>query len=73
MDFYFPLHYAHVMHLTSSSQQGKWVKEIVLKAMGHAISKTVAITEIIKVCLFSLLSSHDLVFIILIIGFDSSI
>jgi DNA-binding protein len=40
------------MNLISCSKQEKGVKEIVLKAMGQAISKTVAITEIIKVGLF---------------------
>jgi hypothetical protein len=37
------------MNLIGSLKQEKRVKEIVLKAMGQAISKTVAITEIIKV------------------------
>lgn len=51
------------MDLIGSLKQEKRVKEIVLKAMGQAISKTVAITEIIKVglsivtsCLVLLLS-----------------
>ena len=33
--------------------QERRIKEIVLKAMGQAISKSVAVTEIIKVILFS--------------------
>jgi DNA-binding protein len=42
----------HAMDLISFSKQEKRVNEIVLKAMGQAISKTVAIAEIIKVGLF---------------------
>jgi DNA-binding protein len=51
MDFSLLPNCTRTMNLTSSSTQEKRVKEIVLKAMGQAISKTVAITEIIKVCL----------------------
>lgn len=41
----------HMLNLIGSLKQEKRVKEIVLKAMGQAISKTVAIAEIIKVSL----------------------
>lgn len=49
----------HMMNLIGCLKQEKRVKEIVLKAMGQAISKTVAIAEIIKVgLLMSSFSCH---------------
>lgn len=38
-------------HINYFSMKERREKEIVLKAMGQAISKTVAIAEIIKVCI----------------------
>lgn len=60
----------HTMNLIGSLKQEKRVKEIVLKAMGQAISKTVAIAEIIKVGFPIVICCLVLVNIFLSVWFD---